>query len=45
MFDIAGILGDSVETVTKTYAHHHPDYLRSAINSGRRAGHNAPTGV
>lgn len=37
MFDIAGILGDSVETVTKTYAHHHPDYLRDAINIGRRA--------
>lgn len=37
MFDIAGVLGDSVETVTKTYAHHHPDFLRSAINTGRRA--------
>ena len=37
MFDIAGVLGDSVETVTKTYAHHHPDYLRDAINTGRRA--------
>lgn len=37
MFDIAGVLGDSVETVTKTYAHHHPDYLRDAINIGRRA--------
>lgn len=37
MFDIAGVLGDSVETVTKTYAHHHPDYLRSAINSERKA--------
>lgn len=37
MFDIAGILGDSVETVTKTYAHHHPDYLRDAINAGRKA--------
>lgn len=34
MFDIAGVLGDSVETVTKTYAHHHPDYLRGAINAG-----------
>lgn len=37
MFDIAGVLGDSVDTVTKTYAHHHPDYLRSAINSGMAA--------
>jgi integrase len=35
LFDIAGVLGDSVETVTKTYAHHHPDFLRSAINAGR----------
>ena len=38
MFDIAGVLGDSVDTVTKTYAHHHPDYLRDAINTtGRKA--------
>lgn len=37
MFDIAGVLGDSVATVTKTYAHHHPDYLRDAINTGRKA--------
>lgn len=37
MFDIAGVLGDSVATVTKTYAHHHPDYLRDAINVGRKA--------
>lgn len=36
MFDIAGVLGDSVDTVTKTYAHHHPDFLRSAINAGRQ---------
>lgn len=34
MFEIAGVLGDSVETVTKTYAHHHPDYLRGAVNAG-----------
>lgn len=40
MFDIAGVLGDSVETVTKTYAHHHPDYLRSAINASRRTARN-----
>lgn len=37
MFDIAGCLGDSVATVTKTYAHHHPDFLREAINVGRKA--------
>jgi integrase len=32
MFDIAGVLGDSVETVTKHYAMHSPGYLRDAIN-------------
>lgn len=37
MFDIAGVLGDTVETVTKTYAHHHPDYLRNAINIGPKS--------
>ena len=31
MFDIAGVLGDSVSTVEKTYAHHDPNYLRSAV--------------
>lgn len=38
MFDIAGVLGDTIATVTKTYAHHSPDYLRGAINSRRGAG-------
>jgi integrase len=32
MWDIAGVLGDDVDTVTKRYAHHSPDYLRSAVN-------------
>lgn len=36
-FEIAGVLGDSVETVQRTYAHHHPDFLRDAINVGRKA--------
>jgi integrase len=35
MFDIAGMMGDTVATVTKTYAHHHPDYLRDAANNVR----------
>lgn len=35
MFDIAGVLGDTVDTVTRTYAHHHPDYLRAAVNNVR----------
>lgn len=38
MFDIAGVMGDTVETVTKTYAHHHPDFLRDAVNSVRPSG-------
>lgn len=33
MFDIAGVLGDTVETVTKHYAHHSPEHLRGAINA------------
>jgi integrase len=32
LFDIAGVLGDSYETVVKHYAHHAPDHLRSAVN-------------
>lgn len=35
MFDIAGVLGDSLATVIKTYAHHSPDHLRAAVNSVR----------
>lgn len=42
MFDIAGVLGDSVETVTKTYAHHHPDFLRDAVNNVRPSSRRAP---
>jgi len=33
LFDIAGVLGDTYETVAKHYAHHAPDHLRSAVNS------------
>ena len=32
MFDIAGVLGDTVDTVTRHYAHHSPGHLRGAIN-------------
>lgn len=31
LWEIAGVLGDTMVTVEKKYAHHHPDYLRSAI--------------
>jgi integrase len=33
MFDIAGVLGDSVETAIKHYAHLSPDHLRGAVNA------------
>ena len=39
MFDIGGVMGDDPKTVSKTYAHHNPDYLRSAVNNVRRSAH------
>lgn len=33
MFDIAGVLGDTLPTVEKHYAHHSPGHLRSAVNA------------
>jgi integrase len=33
MWEIAGVLGDTVETVTKHYAHHSPGHLRAAVNA------------
>jgi integrase len=32
LWAIAGILGDTVATVEKNYAHHDPDHLRKAVN-------------
>jgi hypothetical protein len=32
MFEIAGVLGDSLATVQKNYLHHSPDHLRGAVN-------------
>lgn len=32
IYQIAGVLGDTVATVTENYLHHCPDHLRSAIN-------------
>lgn len=32
MWDIASVLGDTVTTVEKNYAHHAPEFLRSAVN-------------
>lgn len=33
LWDIAGVLADSIETVTKHYARHQPDHLRRAIDA------------
>lgn len=32
LWEIAGVLGDTMATAEKTYAHHAPDYLRNAVN-------------
>jgi len=32
LWELAGILGDSLETVQRNYLHHAPDHLRAAIN-------------
>lgn len=39
MVDIAGVLGDSVQTVINNYLHHSPEHLRAAVNKvgARRA--------
>ena len=40
MDHIAGVLGDSVVTVARTYRHHAPEYLRGAVNYDRgQSGH------
>lgn len=31
LWDVAGVLGDDLTTVTKHYAHHRPDHLRRAV--------------
>lgn len=36
LWKIAGILGDDVATVTRNYAHHHPDHLRDAVDRERK---------
>lgn len=34
-FEIAGVLGDTIATVQKVYAHHAPGHLRAAVNNVR----------
>jgi integrase len=36
LWQVAGVMGDTLVTVERKYAHHHPDYLRDAVNFKRR---------
>lgn len=38
LFEIAGVLGDTIATCQKNYLHHCPDHLRSAVNARARSG-------
>lgn len=38
LFEIAGVLGDTMQTVLRVYAHHCPDHLRNAVNYRARNG-------
>lgn len=38
LFEIAGVLGDTMQTVLRVYAHHCPDHLRGAVNYRARNG-------
>lgn len=40
LFEIAGVLGDTLTTVMKVYAHHCPDHLRNAVNFRARNARN-----
>lgn len=35
MFEIAGVLGDTIATVTRNYLHHNPEHLRNVVNFRR----------
>lgn len=37
LIDVAGVLGDRIETVTRVYLHHCPNHLKTAINTGHGA--------
>jgi integrase len=34
-YDMSGVMGDTIATIERTYAHHCPDHLRSAVNAVR----------
>lgn len=42
MFEIAGVMGDTIKTVEKNYAHHHPDYLQDTVNDIRPSARGKP---
>lgn len=42
VWDVAGVLGDTVETVTKVYGHHCPEHLRAVVDVRAGAGVGAP---
>lgn len=44
LFQVAGVLGDSLPTVMRVYAHHSPEHLRGAVNfrSASRLTNNLP---
>lgn len=42
LFEIAGVLGDTLATVMEVYAHHSPDHLRGAVNFRAQPARNAP---
>ena len=41
IYEIAGVLGDTIQTVMKNYLHHCPEHLRNAVNF--RSGSEMPT--
>lgn len=41
LYDIAGVLGDTLQTVINNYLHHCPEHLRNAVNF--RSGSEMPT--
>jgi predicted acyl esterase len=36
LWDIAGWLGQDIETTTRIYAHHHPDFMQNALDAADR---------
>lgn len=45
LWEVAGVLGNSVAVVEKTYAHHCPDHLRTAVNAWQPTFKNPEVGA